>query len=102
MATRLIVADPQEVIRGGVARLSGDTDVTIVAQAVMGTDAISKTRRHKPDILLMAVQLTEVDGFDGLEEIHQSVPHTRVIMMSTEPLPVPRKMSHVFGSWPRC
>jgi DNA-binding NarL/FixJ family response regulator len=87
MTIKLIVADPHEVTRKGLASLLADEDVTIVAQAVTGAEAISKTRRHKPDVLLMEVRLPGVDGLDALEKIRDSLPKTQVIIMSTEASP---------------
>ena len=82
MAIKLIVADDQPVIRQGVARLLAGEDVTIVAEAGTGTEAMGKTRKYKPDVLLMDVRLPGVDGLDALEKIREKVPQTKVIIMT--------------------
>ena len=82
MAIKLVIADYHKVIRKGLAWLLKDQDIDIVAEAETGTEAISKTRKHKPDVLLMEVLMTNLDGLDALEKVRKTVPQTKVIMMS--------------------
>jgi DNA-binding NarL/FixJ family response regulator len=82
VAIKLIIADDQPVIRKGFARLLAGQGIEIVAEAVTGTEAVAKTRKLKPDIVLMDVLMPNVDGLDALEKIRQTVPKTKVIMMS--------------------
>jgi len=84
---KLIIADDQVVIRAGLARLLKDEDVKIVAEAVTGNEAVSKTRKLKPDVLLMDVMMKDLDGLDALEKIRKAVPQTKVIMMSAHDNP---------------
>ena len=82
MAVKLIIADDHKVIRKGLAWLLKDQGVDIVAEVGTGTDAVSKTRKHKPDVLLMDVLMPNLDGLDALEKVRKAVPQTKVIMMS--------------------
>jgi DNA-binding NarL/FixJ family response regulator len=82
MAIRLIIAEDQAVIRIGLARLLEGEGIDIVAEAETGTEAISKTRKHKPDVVLMDVLMPRIDGIDALEKIRKAVPQTKVIMLS--------------------
>jgi DNA-binding NarL/FixJ family response regulator len=82
MTIKLIIADDHAVVRMGLARLLESEDIKIVAEAASGTEAIAKTRKHKPDVLLMDVRMPNIDGVDALERIRQIVPQTKVIMMS--------------------
>ena len=87
MAITLIVVDNQEVVRKGLASLLAGEDIEIVAEAASGTAAISKTKKHKPDVLLMDVLMPETDGLDALERIRKGSPATKVVMMSAHDNP---------------
>jgi DNA-binding NarL/FixJ family response regulator len=82
VAIRLIIADDQELVRQGLARIFAGEDIEIVAEAVTGKEAIAKTKKFKPDVLLMDVLMPEKDGLDALERIRKSSPATKVVMMS--------------------
>ncbi len=82
MVIKLILADDHALIRKGVAKLLEGQWVEIVAEAATGREAIAKTKKHKPDVLLMDVRMPDIDGLDALEKTRQTVPKTKVIMMS--------------------
>jgi len=82
VAIKLIIAEDQPVIRKGFARLLAGQGIEIIAEAATGTEAVAKTRKLKPDVVLMDVLMPNVDGLDALEKIRQTVPKTKVIMMS--------------------
>ena len=87
MSITVLVAEDQLVIREGLAELFEDEDIKIVEEAVTGRDAIKKTRKVKPDVLLMDVLMPDTDGLDALEKIRDTSPQTRVLMMSAHDNP---------------
>jgi len=87
MAITLIVADDQELIRRGVARLLAGHDIKIVAEAATCGEAIELTKKHKPQVLLLDVLMPDMDGLDALESIRKDTPATKVIMMSAHDNP---------------
>ena len=82
MAIKLIIADDHVVIRKGLARLLEGHGVDIVAETTSGKETLAKTRKLKPDVLLMDVIMPDMDGLDTLERVRKAVPQTKVIMMS--------------------
>lgn len=82
MAIKLIVADDQEVVRSGLATLLAEEDIEIVAEAATGSEAVKKTKKRKPQVVLLDVRMPNVEGLKALEQIRKSVPTTKVIMMS--------------------
>ena len=58
-------------------------DMTMVAEAVNGREAIQQFRAHRPDVTLMDLQMPEVSGFDALIAIRGEFPEARIIVLTT-------------------
>lgn len=87
MSIKVVIADDQEVVRRGLECLFANTDIEIVAEAKTGDEAVSKTIKHKPNVLIMDVMMPETDGLDALEKIRNKAPNVRVVMMSAHDNP---------------
>jgi DNA-binding NarL/FixJ family response regulator len=83
MGVKLLIADDHEVVRSGLATLLSGTEVTIVGQASSGEDAIKLAMEKKPDVVLLDIRMSEVDGLTALERIRAALPKTRIVMLST-------------------
>jgi DNA-binding NarL/FixJ family response regulator len=83
MGVKLLIADDHEVVRSGLATLLSGTEVTIVGQASSGEDAIKMAMEKKPDVVLLDIRMSEVDGLTALEKIRAALPKTRIVMLST-------------------
>jgi DNA-binding NarL/FixJ family response regulator len=83
MSVRLLIADDHEVVRSGLVTLLAGTDVTIVGQASSGEEAVKLALEKKPDVVLLDIRMSEVDGLAALEKIHAELPKTRIVMLST-------------------
>jgi DNA-binding NarL/FixJ family response regulator len=60
---RALVADDQQAVRAGLAALlETQADITVVATAADGEEAVRKSREHRPDIVLMDVRMPVLDG----------------------------------------
>ena len=81
---RVVVADDQELIRGGLrVMLEQQADIEVCAEASTGVEAIDESRLHRPDVVLMDVRMPELDGLAAARTILSELPHTRVIMLTT-------------------
>ena len=81
---RILVVDDHPVVRAGVETLvTGQADMTIVAQASNGREAIQQFRSHHPDVTLMDIQMPEMNGLDALIAIRNESPEARIIMLTT-------------------
>ena len=81
---RILVADDHPVVRAGVETLvTGQADMSLVAQATNGREAIQQFRAHHPDITLMDIQMPEMNGLDALIAIRNESPEARIIMLTT-------------------
>src|SRR5262249_12354787 len=58
-------------------------DMTLVAEAANGRDAIQQFRTHRPDVTLMDLQMPEMNGLDALITIRTEFPAAKVIVVTT-------------------
>ena len=81
---RVLSVDDHPLLRDGIATLiDHQPDMTMVAQASTGREAIEQYRRHRPDVTLMDVRLPDMSGIDALIEIRAEFPDARVLMLTT-------------------
>ena len=98
MSIKVVIADDQEVVRKGLSSLFSSTDIEVIAEAKTGDEAVSKTLKHKPNVLLMDVMMPETDGLDALERLRMKSPHVRVVMMSAHDNPTYVARSAALGA----
>jgi len=81
---RVLSVDDHPLLREGVAALlAGQPDLTLVAEASNGREAIDQFRKHRPDITLMDLQMPEMDGVDAMSAICREFPSARIIVLTT-------------------
>jgi DNA-binding NarL/FixJ family response regulator len=67
---RVLVADDQDLFRGGFAMiLNAHDDISVVGEAADGAEAIAKAVELAPDIVLMDIRMPNVDGVAATAEI---------------------------------
>src|SRR6185436_20557144 len=60
---RILTVDDHPVVRDGIASLVGvQPDMTVIAEAANGRDAVQQFRTHRPDVTLMDIQMPEMNG----------------------------------------
>ena len=81
---RVLAVDDHAVFRGGIAVLvAHQSDMTLVAEASNGQEAIQQFRAHSPDVTLMDLQMPEMNGVDAMIAIRGEFPDARVIVLTT-------------------
>jgi len=72
------------VFREGLSTIIGSqADMSIVAQAVDATEAMTEFRRHRPDVTLMDLRLPGANGTDAMIAIRGEFPQARIVMLTT-------------------
>jgi len=81
---RILAVDDHPILRQGIAGLIADeSDMTLVAEAANGREAIQQFRTHHPDVTLMDLQMPEMNGLDAMIAIRGEFPDARVIVLTT-------------------
>ena len=81
---RVLVADDHALLRHGVASLvNAQPDMELVAQASTGREAVEQYRRHRPDITLMDLQMSDMSGIEAMIGIRSEFPNARIIVLTT-------------------
>jgi two-component system, NarL family, response regulator NreC len=81
---RVVVVDDHAVVRSGLRRvLDAESDIETVGEAANADRAVFEAMEHKPDVVLMDVTMPGgPSGVEVLPALLQSVPDTRVLMLS--------------------
>jgi DNA-binding NarL/FixJ family response regulator len=81
---RILVVEDHHIVRQGlVALLATIPDMTVVAEAADGKQAIGLFRQHRPDITLMDLRLPAMSGVEAVEQIRREFPLARIIVLTT-------------------
>ncbi|GGL26060.1 response regulator transcription factor [Phycicoccus endophyticus] len=68
--TRVLLVDDQELVRRGFAALlANEPGIEVVGEAVDGAQAVSETRRTRPDVVLMDIRMPRMDGLAATRAI---------------------------------
>src|SRR6478672_11178051 len=81
--TRILIADDHRLFRKGLRQLcevSGGFEV--VAEAESGREAVALARAHRPDVVLMDIQMPGLDGVAACRQILAEQPQTAIIMLT--------------------
>ena len=80
----VMLVDDHAVVRSGLANLIGlEPDLRVVAQADSGAAAIELWRRHRPDVGVIDVLMTGLDGIETLRRIRRIDPQARAVMLTS-------------------
>lgn len=81
---RILIADDHPVVREGLsALLSRREDMTVVAEASDGRQAVELYCEHKPDIALLDLRMPKLSGVEAIVEIKKQDPASRLIVLTT-------------------
>jgi len=81
---RILVAEDHLVARVGVSTIVNlQPDMTVVAEAANGQQAIELYRTHLPDVTLLDLRMPILSGIEAAAAIHRDFPRARLIALTT-------------------
>lgn len=84
MTIRILIADDHPVVRAGtMALIANESDMTVVAEAANGTEAVSLYDSHLPDVALIDLRMPEMDGISAMVSIFTAHPEARLVALTT-------------------
>jgi DNA-binding NarL/FixJ family response regulator len=81
---RLLVVDDHHIVRQGlVALLATVPEMKVVAEASDGEQALALYRQHQPDVTLMDLRMSAMNGVEATRAIRNEFPNARIIVLTT-------------------
>jgi two-component system response regulator DesR len=81
---RIVLAEDQGMVLGAFASLMDlQPDITVVATATNGDDALAAVREHRPDVLVTDIEMPGRTGLDLAAELRRLGDPTRVLIVTT-------------------
>jgi two-component system response regulator NreC len=80
---KVLIADDHALVREGIAAfLKLSDEFEVVAEASDGIEAIEKTSKHQPDIVIMDINMPKLGGLEATIEIKKMRPETKVLVLT--------------------
>jgi two-component system, NarL family, response regulator DesR len=80
---RVLLVDDENLIRSALAALLDlEEDVQVVAQAATGAEGLAMARAHRPDVVVLDLQLPDRDGISVAAELATVLPDPGVVMVT--------------------
>ena len=81
---RVVVVDDQALVREGLMTLlEAAPDITPVAAAADGEEAVALSSRHRPDVVLMDLRMPRLGGVEATRRIREAQPETEIVVLTT-------------------
>jgi len=79
MSVKILLADDHRIMRDGLRSLiAKQPDMEVVAEAENGRTAVKLTRRFRPDVIVMDINMPHLNGIDATRRIVAKFPGTKI------------------------
>lgn len=84
MTIRVLITDDETLIRSGLQlMLESQSDLRVIAEAANGEAAVDLAITHRPDVILMDIQMPKMSGIEATRKITNRDNPPRVVMLTT-------------------
>jgi DNA-binding NarL/FixJ family response regulator len=83
MPTTVVIADDHPSFRASARAILEADGFEVVGEAEDGAGALAAVREHRPDVLLLDVQLPDLDGFAVCRELCENGARPAVVLVSS-------------------
>jgi DNA-binding NarL/FixJ family response regulator len=80
---RVVVADDQAVVRGGLRMILEAAGIEVAGEAGDGREAVSLVRELRPDVVLMDIRMPVLDGIEATRQLSREEVSSRVLVLTT-------------------
>ena len=86
--TTVVLADDEVLLRRALASLLPlEGDITVLAEAADGPEAVTATLAHGPDVLVIDLEMPGLDGLEAVEQIRRTLPEQVVLVLTRHARP---------------
>lgn len=79
----VLLADDHAIVREGLQKLlEVERDIEVVGKATTGREAVTMTRKLRPDVVIMDIAMPLLNGLEATCQILESVPGAKVVILS--------------------
>jgi DNA-binding NarL/FixJ family response regulator len=83
MTVRILLADDHALVRRGVRLiLDNEPDLTVVAEAGDGAEAVTKARADRPDLAILDIAMPRMTGLQAARELSRLMPDLRILILT--------------------
>ena len=80
----LLIADDHPLVRGALTQLLGDAeDISVVATAADGQEAVARALEKSPDVVLMDLEMPAVNGIEATRALREAGSAARIVVLTT-------------------
>src|SRR5436190_9830286 len=80
----VLLVDDHNIVRQGLRALFvAEGDITIIAEAQTGREAVQLAIQHRPEVVVMDLAMPLLNGWEATRQILKAVPTTKVVVLST-------------------
>jgi DNA-binding NarL/FixJ family response regulator len=81
---KILIADDHQIVRRGLRMtLGAESDMSVVAEAADGAEVLALVKKHKPDVVLLDLQMPTQNGIETLQQIRPEFPSLPILILTS-------------------